>query len=140
MIGSMTVSLDDVDWPVRSRRLLIRPVVGDDEEAVWAYRKLEATSTWLNTQHCDWAAFWEWFQDPAERGNTLVIERGRAVIGNLLVRIEDAWSQTEVREQAAGRQAENGWALHPDHVGQATRPKRCGRSFASASTSSACVA
>jgi RimJ/RimL family protein N-acetyltransferase len=117
MIGCMTVSLDDVDWPVHTRRLVIRPAVDDDEEAIWSYRRLEATSTWLNTQHRDRAAFRAAFQDPVERANTLVIERGGAVIGNLLVRIEDAWSQTEVREQAAGTQAEIGWVLHPDHVG-----------------------
>jgi hypothetical protein len=102
MIARMTLSLEDVDWPVRTRRLVIRPAIDDDEEAIWSYRRLEATSTWLNTQHRDLAAFKTWFQDPAARANTLVIERSGAVIGNLLVRVEDPWSQTEVREQAAG--------------------------------------
>ena len=76
--------------------------IDDGEEAMWSYRRLEATSTWLNTQHRDRAAFTAWFQDPAERASTLVIERRGRVIGSLLVRVEDAWSQTEVREQAAG--------------------------------------
>jgi RimJ/RimL family protein N-acetyltransferase len=117
MIRRVTVSLEHVDWPVRTRRLVIRPAIADDEEAIWSYRKLEATSTWLNTQYRERDVFTAWFQDPAERANTLVIEHDGAVIGNLLVRIEDAWSQTEVREQAAGTQAEIGWVLHPDHVG-----------------------
>jgi RimJ/RimL family protein N-acetyltransferase len=117
MIGGVTASLIDVYWPVRTRRLVIRPAVDDDEAAVWSYRKLKATSTWLTTQHRDRAAFRVSFQDPAERANTLVIEHEGAVIGNLLVRIEDPWSQTEVREQAAGTQAEIGWVLHPDHEG-----------------------
>jgi RimJ/RimL family protein N-acetyltransferase len=110
-------SLDGVDWPVRTGRLVIRPAVAADEDAIWSYRQLEGTSTWLNTQHRDRASFHAWFQDPAEREGTLVIEHGGVVIGNLLVRVEDAWSQTEVREQAAGTQAEIGWVLHPDHVG-----------------------
>jgi RimJ/RimL family protein N-acetyltransferase len=118
MIGGVTVTLDDVDWPVRTLRLVIRPADGDDEEAIWSYRKLEATSTWVTTEYRDRAAFKESFQDAAERANTLVIEHDGGVIGNLLVRIEDAWSQTEVRDQAAATQAEIGWVLHPDHGGQ----------------------
>jgi RimJ/RimL family protein N-acetyltransferase len=117
MIARMTLSLEDLDWPVRTRRLLIRPAIDDDEEAIWSYRRLEGTSMWLNTLHRDRAAFTASFQDPAQRANTLVIERSGAVIGSLLLRIEDAWSQTEVREQAARTQAEIGWVLHPDHVG-----------------------
>ena len=65
----------------------------------------------------DRAAFKAWLQDRAERANTLVVEHRGSVIGNLLVRVEDAWSQTEVREQAAGTQAEIGWVLRPDHLG-----------------------
>ena len=57
MIGYVTASLDDVEWPMRTRRLVIRRAVDDDEEAIWSYRKLEATSTWLNTQHRDRGAF-----------------------------------------------------------------------------------
>jgi RimJ/RimL family protein N-acetyltransferase len=112
----MTLSLEELDWPVRTRRLVIRPASDADEEAIWSYRRLEATSMWLHTQHRDRAAFTARFQDPAQQAN-IVIERSGAVIGNVLVRVEDAWSQTEVREQAAGTQAEIGWVLHPDHVG-----------------------
>ena len=117
MIARMTLSFEDLDWPARTRRLLIRPVIDDDVEAIWSYRRLESTSMWLHTQHRDRAAFTARFQDPHQRANTLVIERRGAVIGNLLVRVEDPWSQTEVREQAAGTQAEIGWVLHSDHVG-----------------------
>jgi RimJ/RimL family protein N-acetyltransferase len=129
MIGGVSASLEDVDWPVRTNRLALRPAVNDDEEAIWAYRQLEATSTWLNTLHRDRASFQAWFHDPAERANTLVIELDGTVIGNLLVRIEDAWSQIEVREQAAGTQAEIGWVLHPDHVGHGYATEAVGAVF-----------
>ncbi|HQZ34076.1 MAG TPA: GNAT family N-acetyltransferase [Ilumatobacteraceae bacterium] len=114
----MTASLDEIDWPVRTRRLVIRPAVDDDEAAVWSYRKLATTSTWLNTSHGDRASFRKSFRDPVARANTLVIEHGDSVIGDLLVRIEDGVSQTEMRDKAARTQAEIGWALHPDHAGR----------------------
>ncbi len=117
MIGCVPASLDDVDWPVRTGRLVIRPAIADDEAAIWSYRKLEATSRWLTTQPRDRSAFRASFQDATEWANTLVIERSGVVIGDLLVRIDDAWSQAEVREQAVGTQAELGWVLHPDHAG-----------------------
>jgi hypothetical protein len=44
MIGGVNAWLDAVDWPVRTRRLVIRPVIVDDAEAIWSYRHLEATS------------------------------------------------------------------------------------------------
>src|SRR5262245_4669133 len=112
----MTASLDAVDWPVRTTRLLIRPATVEDEDAIWSYVSLETTSEWL-TQRRDRAEFAVWIQDPMQRAGTLVVEHDGSVIGNLLVRIGDAWSQAEVRAQAAGTQAEIGWVLHPDHVG-----------------------
>jgi RimJ/RimL family protein N-acetyltransferase len=118
MIGHVTASLRDVDWPLPTDRLLIRPVMVDDAEAIWSYRKFDATSMWLSTQYRDRWAFRASFQDQAEWANTLVIERGGVVIGDLLVRIEDPWSQTEVRGQAVGTQAELGWVLHPDCLGR----------------------
>jgi RimJ/RimL family protein N-acetyltransferase len=34
-----------------------------------------------------------------------------------MLRVEDAWAQAEVADQARGVQAELGWVLHPDHAG-----------------------
>lgn len=48
----------------------------------------------------------------------LVCERDGAVVGELMVRLEDAWAQVEVAEQAAGRQAEVGYAFDPAHAGR----------------------
>ena len=113
----MTTSLLDVDWPVHTDRLVIRPVHGADEEAIWSYRRLEESSMWLTSAPGDRTAFHEWFRNPDEQQHMLVIELGGAVIGNLMVRVEDAWAQVEVRERAARTQAELGWVLHPDHSG-----------------------
>jgi RimJ/RimL family protein N-acetyltransferase len=117
MIGGVNPWLDAVNWPVGTARLLIRPVTADDADALWSYRKLEATSMWLTAHPSDRSAFRASFHDTAEWAYTLVIECAGAIIGDLLARVEDAWSQAEVREQAASTQAEIGWVLHPDHVG-----------------------
>jgi hypothetical protein len=40
MIARMTLLLEDVDWPVCTSRLVIRPTIDNDEEAMWSYRRL----------------------------------------------------------------------------------------------------
>ena len=49
---------------------------------------------------------------------TLVVELDGEVIGDLMLRVEDAWAQAEVTEHAEQVQADVGWALHPDHSGR----------------------
>lgn len=58
------------------------------------------------------------FEDPARLGKTLVIEQEGAVIGDLMLAIEDAWAQAEVAAQAQGVQAALGWCLDPGHRGR----------------------
>jgi len=43
---------------------------------------------------------------------------GVGVIGDIMLRVEDAWAQTEVRPQAEGVQAELGWAMDPAQQGR----------------------
>lgn len=35
-----------------------------------------------------------------------------------MVEVKDAWAQSEVADRAAGTEAELGWVLHPDYIGQ----------------------
>jgi RimJ/RimL family protein N-acetyltransferase len=109
--------LDDVVWPVRSARLSIRPAVSADVEATWRFRRLESVGQWMTG--CP-SSLEEYRSDFAERdrlAKTLVIELDGEVIGDLMLAIEDAWYQTEVKEQARGVQAELGWCLSPDYEG-----------------------
>jgi RimJ/RimL family protein N-acetyltransferase len=57
------------------------------------------------------------FTDPARLATTLIIERDGEVVGDLMLRVEDAWAQKEVVEQGRGVQAELGWVLDPAFVG-----------------------
>jgi RimJ/RimL family protein N-acetyltransferase len=117
MIAGVAAELSAVDWPVQTKRLVLRPAVASDEDAIWSYRRDEETARWLSSWPVDGAAFRPSVDQPAEWAGMIVIELDGVVIGNVLVRIEDPWSQVEVRAEASGTQAEIGWVLHPDHVG-----------------------
>jgi len=58
------------------------------------------------------------FDTPDRLERTLVIERDGDIIGDLMLAIEDGWSQSEVAEQARSVQAELGWCLDPAHAGR----------------------
>ena len=114
-----------VAWPVRTARLSIRPATADDVDATWAFRRLPEVCEWLTHGPQSRAAYAEMLLDPARLASTLVVETragvggsGGEVIGDLMLRVEDAWSQAEVAERAQGVQAELGWVLHPDHAGR----------------------
>jgi RimJ/RimL family protein N-acetyltransferase len=115
---SAGIPLATVTWPVRTDRLLIRPATAADTEPTWQYRRLEAVNRWLTRAPGTLTAYRAAFEDPASLAKTLVVERDGAVVGDLMVAVEDAWAQVEVAEQAVGVQAELGWALHPDHAGR----------------------
>ena len=50
--------------------------------------------------------------------DTLIIEKDGVVIGDLMLEVQDPWSQAEVREQAAGTLVEIGYVLDPAYAGQ----------------------
>lgn len=59
------------------------------------------------------------FVEPARLSTTVIVELklnddlGGHLIGDFMLRREDAWSQREVNDQASGAQAELGWVLDP---------------------------
>lgn len=106
----------DLDWPVATERLSIRPAVPADAPATFAYRSLEDVARWITNWARDpdeWAA--QYTGEAIER--QLVVERDGVVIGDLYLHVQDAWSQLEIREQAAGTVAEIGYVLDPAHAG-----------------------
>ncbi len=114
----MASRLEDVAWPVRTERLTIRPMVEADLEAIWQIRRLDEVGRWMTSASKDHEEFRTRFADPERLSNTLVIELEGVVIGDLMVAIEDAWSQSEVVAQAHDVQAELGWCLDPQHSGR----------------------
>lgn len=110
--------LDALTWPRTTDRLVLRPAGPDDVAAVWSYRRLDEVSRWLGGGQGDLAAFTAWFGRPERLARTLVVEHDDRVVGDLMVRVEDGWAQTDVMAAAAGVQAELGWVLDPAYAGR----------------------
>lgn len=110
--------LDEVSWPLRTERLTIRRATTADAEPTWEFRRLEPVGRWLTRLPASLEDYRSQFEDPERLASTLVVELDGEVIGDLMLKIEDAWTQAEVAEQGKGVQAELGWVLHPDHTGR----------------------
>ncbi len=114
----MPRDLSGVTWPLRTARLTIRPATTDDVEATWRIRRQPEVGRWITGAPTDPAAYAVSFCDPERLAVTLVVERDGTTIGDLMLRVGDAWAQAEVVEQARGVQAELGWTLDPALGGQ----------------------
>jgi RimJ/RimL family protein N-acetyltransferase len=103
--------LDRIAWPVRTERLLLRRMSPADAPAMWAYRRLDEVTRWVTSRPVDEAG---WIAGSAAMlRDQLVLELDGRVVGDLMVRVEDAWAQREVAHRAVGTQAELGWTLDP---------------------------
>lgn len=110
--------LDAVHWPVRTDRLSLRRATAEDLEATWRFRRLPEVHEWLSAATTDPYVYREEFLRPQRLATLLVIELDGRVIGDLMLRVEDAWAQREAAELARNTQAELGWCLDPAYAGQ----------------------
>jgi RimJ/RimL family protein N-acetyltransferase len=117
MIDTRPDLLVKAEWPLRTERLVIRRMILDDIEPTWAFRSLPEVAEWVTSAFPDIDAYRRIFDRPEILETSLVIERDGVIVGDLMLRITDPWSQTEVRDQANGTQAELGWTIAPDHQG-----------------------
>jgi hypothetical protein len=98
--------LDRIAWPVRTERLLLRRMSPGDAPAMWAYRRLDEVTRWVTSRPVDEAG---WIAGSgAMLRDQLVLELDGLVVGDLMLRVEDAWAQREVAHLAVGTQAELG--------------------------------
>jgi RimJ/RimL family protein N-acetyltransferase len=114
----MPAALDVITWPARTERLTIRRATIDDLEATWRFRQLAEVSRWITRAPATLEDYRTQFENPERLASTLIIEREGKVIGDLMLRVEDAWAQLEVADLAQGVQAELGWTLDPAHAGR----------------------
>jgi RimJ/RimL family protein N-acetyltransferase len=113
----MRSRLGELEWPICTKRLSLRPAVESDIDATWRFRRVEGVSRWLTSHPQRFEEYRKKFEDPGRLAKTLVIELDGVVIGDLMLAVEDAWSQAEVAAQAHDVQAELGWCLDPAHSG-----------------------
>jgi RimJ/RimL family protein N-acetyltransferase len=104
-------------YPLRTERLTLRAATVDDVDATWAYRRLAAVGEWLTEIPSDLETYRATFADAGRLAATVIVEGDGQVIGDFMLRVEDAWAQAEVTEHAKRRQAELGWVLDPTHTG-----------------------
>jgi RimJ/RimL family protein N-acetyltransferase len=110
-----------LEHPLRTERLTLRAATPDDAEATWRYRRLESVNEWLAGSPADFEGYRELFSEPERLAATVIVALGHAatapVIGDFMLRREDAWAQLNVAEQARDAQAELGWVLDPSYTG-----------------------
>ena len=114
----MSEGLSTVAWPIRTERLEIRPATEADGLATWHYRRQESVALWITSAQPDSEHYLADFTEPSRLAKTLVIELDGSVIGDVMLAIEDAWAQAEVRDRARAVEAELGWSLDPAQTGK----------------------
>lgn len=114
----MTSPLAALSWPKTTARLSLRPATADDVEPTWRFRRLPQVSEWVTGAPASLEGYAAHFLESSRMEKTLVVERDGEVIGDLMLAVEDAWSQTEVEELAKQVHVELGWVLHPAHGGR----------------------
>jgi RimJ/RimL family protein N-acetyltransferase len=107
-----------------TERLVLRPAEAGDADVTWKFRQLESVNEWLTGSPDDLDAYHDLFCDPARLATTVIVELPAGpgqpapeVIGDFMLRREDAWAQLDVAHDAEGAQAELGWVLDPAYVG-----------------------
>jgi RimJ/RimL family protein N-acetyltransferase len=106
---------------LRTERLTLRPATANDAQATWGYRQLESVNEWLTGVPARFTEYRETFVETSRLAATVIVEMtddaAAHVIGDFMLRLEDAWSQVEVTARAKNAQAELGWVLDPAHIG-----------------------
>ncbi|MGN7949081.1 GNAT family N-acetyltransferase [Microbacterium sp. 22215] len=111
-------------WPVRTERLQIRPMTAPDIDAMWEWRQLPEVNRWLGLAPDTIEAFRERYLDPERLASMYLVEllphggEPAVPIGDIMIRIGDAWAQLEVTDLAKGVEAELGWVLDPGYTGR----------------------
>jgi RimJ/RimL family protein N-acetyltransferase len=110
-----------LERPLHTERLTLRSATIDDAEATWAYRRLESVNEWLAGSPADLDGYRALFSEPERLAATVIVtlrgDPADRIIGDFMLRREDAWAQLEVVDQARNAQAEIGFVLDPAHTG-----------------------
>jgi RimJ/RimL family protein N-acetyltransferase len=110
-----------LERPLQTERLTLRPATADHTDPTWRFRRLESVNEWLTGCPTDLDGYRELFSAPARLAATIVVSLGHdpaaPIIGDLMLRREDAWAQLDVADRARDTQAELGGVLDPAYTG-----------------------
>lgn len=110
-----------LERPLHTQRLTLRPATTDNADPTWRFRRLESVNEWLTGYPADLDGHRESFSEPARLATTVVVALGHEpaapIIGDFMLRREDARAQLDVADQARDTQAELGWVLDPAYSG-----------------------
>lgn len=109
--------LERVSWPVPTDRLVLRRAMPDDVASTWAIRRQPAVQEWIGRAPATFEEYRTHFLDAARQRATVVVLLDGVVIGDLMIRVTDAWAQAEVRDLGVAVEAELGWTLDPARGG-----------------------
>lgn len=114
----MSDPLAAIEWPVRTERLTLRRAAEPDLDAVWAYRRDPEVTRWLSAAPPTLAEHRASFVRGGQLSRMILVELDGQVVGDTMIKVEDAWAQTEVTDSAKGTHAELGWTFDPAHHGR----------------------
>lgn len=112
------MTLDRIPWPVHTERLSIRPATTDDLDALGRIQNLPEVTTWLPSSPGTQADYLLRMGREGLLPRTLVVELDGVVIGELYLHVTAGWAQREVADEAAGSDADIGWAIDPVYQGR----------------------
>ena len=107
----MPRTLNDLSWPRRTERLTVGRLAPEDADALWALKSNQELNRWttrLYASRQEFRADW----DALATTHLMAHCYGR-LAAYLMVKLQDAWSQADVTEQARGQQVELGWVVAP---------------------------
>jgi len=113
--------LSVLERPLHTERLTLRPATADDAEPTWKYRQLESVNEWLTGGPADLDGYRKLLFEPVRVTTTVIVTVGHhatgPIIGDFMLRPEDAGVQLGVADRAHDMRAELGWVLDPAYTG-----------------------
>jgi RimJ/RimL family protein N-acetyltransferase len=109
---------DRVVWPVRTERLVLRPMTTDDFGRLYEIRAIPEVTQWLTGRPASYDDYVERYGTPERLATTLVMEADGQIVGDLFLALATPYAQVEVRDGAADTEAVLGWLLDPAYTGQ----------------------
>jgi len=113
-----TPPFERVAWPVRTERLLLRPMTPEDFGRLYEIRAIPEVTHWLTGRPASYDDYVARYGTPERLASTLVMEAGDTIIGDLFLSLATPYSQVEVRDRAMDTEAVLGWLLDPAYAGR----------------------